>query len=67
MTNPVTPGVVLTVKEYAALVGVKIDAVYRAIYKGYLPYPLERPRGGGYYVRVPKAAYARLSRKADAA
>lgn len=47
----------LTVKEYAALFQVTPNAVYTAIRRKTLPYPLDRPLGprGEIQIRVPAA------------
>lgn len=43
----------LTVKEYADLTRRTPQAVYTAIREDRVPYPVERPTGGGILIRVP--------------
>lgn len=52
--------VLLTVKEYAALFQRHEQTVYSAIRRDRLPYPIERPTGGGFMIRVPREIVDRL-------
>lgn len=52
--------VLLSVKEYAALFRRHPQTVYRAIYRGKLPYPIERPTSGYVLIRVPRVVVERL-------
>lgn len=42
----------LTVKDYADLFGLTANAVYTAIRRETLPYPVERPLGGAGAIRI---------------
>lgn len=54
MSDPRDAEALLTVKEYAALFRRHQQTIYKAIYKGKLPYPLERATDGGrVLIRVP--------------
>ena len=55
----------LTVKEYALIFRRHPQTVYSAIRRGSMRFPVERPTGGGLFIRVPVALLARV--KADAA
>lgn len=56
------PDTLLSVKEYAALFRVTVNAVYTAIRRDKLPYPIERPLGkdGSIRIRIPAETIATL-------
>jgi len=54
--------VLLTVKEFAALFHRHTNTVYRAIHANRLKYPVERPTGDGFLIRVPRVLVMRITK-----